>query len=239
MAKKKSKSFSKHVYALVAIIVLLVSAGIASYAAAPAGSATHGTLYTDRIYNKSVNRIEVFAPTSFWQGIGGFNGGLLGSGGIMGDPAQGVYGQNAGGSNVGKLGTATAGVEGTSNLGYGLYGQSTNAGGVMGVSTGGYGVTGTSTNSQGVVGSTASSSFFGGQFFGGRGLYASKIEFGPDAFNYANNQGLLILGIRGGVTLSCTNVCASHGLGCIDGIGLSGTSVGCGSSGIQRYCWCD
>ena len=56
---KKSKSFNKHVYSLIAVIVLLVAAGIASYAVAPAGAASHGTLYTDIIQGKTGESVTV------------------------------------------------------------------------------------------------------------------------------------------------------------------------------------
>lgn len=265
---KKSKSFNKHVYSLIAVIVLLVAAGIASYAVAPAGSATHGTLYTDDIYNKTDTKIEVFAPTWFWQGIGAFNGGFGGYGGAMGSPTEGVLGQNPGGSNVGKLGTATAGVEGNSNVqrgisgtstssqgvvgtstnSYGVYGISSTASGIKGESTSryglegqstnSYGVMGTSTNNHGVYGTTwdATGTKYAGYFSGGKGVYASKISLGPDAFN-AGDLGQFVIG--NSWLKVCDTICQNHGMTCLRVFLVDGTLGICSVAPAKAStCWC-
>lgn len=290
MAKKKSKSFNKHIYSLIAVVVLLVAAGIASYAAAPAGSATHGTLYTNTLFLKDrspsyqvIDVNDTLYGNKGVRGISNYNVGIIGisnldataDGGAIGVVGQatrtngaGVKGENTVSGNKGLLGTANAGVEGIAdgvtklgvygkqgalgsfaikgeNTGSGNYGQiGGGSKGVEGYSVSGYGVTGSTglIGLVGVEGFTSNPAGYAGKFTGGKGLYASKIEFGSDAFNYANNQGLLILGVRAGITTTCSAVCSTHNLGCIAAYKWDAqtTDMGClTSSGIQRYCWCD
>lgn len=263
MAKKKSKSFGKHIYALVAIIVLLVAAGIASYATAPAGAASHGTLYADNIYGKTSNLITIrdasMGSTLLRVDNTDVNGlGIYASGG---DTA--VIGINGAG-NSGKLATPAAGVEGTvdSATGFGVYGKqaaggyavkglntaSGNYGEIGGVTTGvkgygsSYGVQGSTGLSGlvGVEGFTSNPAGYAGKFTGGKGLYASKIEFGASAFSATGNSGSLIIGAAG--VVACSTVCTAHGLGCLAAYTLTGTNpaYNCGVPpvGAPRYCWC-
>lgn len=278
MAKKKSKSFNKHVYALVAIIVLLVAAGIASYGAGstppPTGAATHETVYTKTIIG--LNSFWIFVNNSLVanEGIKSFgNGGTpsiesIATGIANGIKANstagsavygysgsaGVEGKNANG-NYGKLGTAqqgvygytsyggssSIGVKGEAPFGYGVEAVSTNGRGVSATSTNGDAVYGESTTSIGVRGLTNSVSSYAGYFSGGKGLYASRISFGIDAFNKDTDEGILILGTRGGYTTSCFNVCLKHGLTCFASYQYDNAAwINCGTtSAVQRYCWCD
>ncbi|MFH1065245.1 MAG: hypothetical protein V1734_01940 [Nanoarchaeota archaeon] len=268
MAKKKTKSFTKHVYALVAIVVLLVAAGIASYAVVPPGTnpATHGMLYTDTIAGKSgflinindrlslngasmdggypltvntgaLQRKGIKANTLNNEAIaiegsaGGTNG--IGVKGITSSTIGGigVEGTNEMTSTTGKLGTSVAGVEGTT----------TNSYGVMGTSTNSYGVLGTSTKGHGVVGSTSDDFSYGGQFFGGGGLYASKISFGSAAFDNSDGTGLLILGAEAGTKCgvpALPGICQKHGLDCRSARFVNGDPSVCDSATGTRYCWC-
>ncbi|MBU2638956.1 MAG: hypothetical protein KJ955_08340 [Nanoarchaeota archaeon] len=240
MAKKKSKSFGKHVYVLIAVVVLAIAAGVMSYAAVPPGAATHGDLYTDNIYNKSAALIQVSAPTWFYDGIIASTCILPGcpaeASGAMGvDPTIGVIGYSVGSTNVGKLGTANAGVEGASVLNRGKLGTGTSA--VEGIADGsGNGIYGQSNTGIGVLG--YSSSNYAGFFNGSKGLYASKIEFGSAAFQQATS-GLFIVGARAGPP-SCNAICLTHGLGCITSLRADGTgSISCFESpAVLRYCWC-
>ena len=291
---KKSSSFNKHVYTLIAVIILLVAAGIASYATAPPGAATHAKLYTDEIWGKSgstlivkdnlnldgmiaagpillqVNAINAAGHT---KGIASSyigNQGTAIEGTILGNSGAGikgisqsslssaVEGSNTASSNTGKLGTANAGVEGTSAAGNtgmiatstagvvgtgsnngvsgsspntGVYGQSTSSGaGVRGNSNSGYGVQAYSTTGDGLYSTTLSSTKYAGKFEGGKGLFASKIGFGTSAFSKTGVEGALILGASS--TYSCASVCDSHGLICSVGYSLAGGDVGCGTIGV-------
>lgn len=244
MARKKS--FEKHAYVLIAIIVLLIAAGIASYGAVvPDGSATHGDLYVNNIYSKgegaivllkdelSSNRaIRATVPATGLnlQALLGENE-VAGSTGVKGvGTSIGVEGGLQGSGNTGKLGTATAGVEGRNTNGNdGLLGATDS--GVKGVAA--------ADGTYGVYGVTSQPNSYAGRFAGGKGLYASRIEFGADAFD-AVNTGYLILGAPGGTT--CTNVCKSHGasLSCSIAARITdGANLGCSSTTGARYCWCD
>lgn len=144
----KTKSFNKHVYAIIAIIVLLIAAGIASYAGSvPAGSASHNILYVNTLLGKGRSSIDVndtlmgqagligkgsapevpgvLGTNAFNNGVG-VTGYSLGSNGVgvLGSGATGVQGVGASGS-TGSLGTADAGVEGTSDANYGVRGSTT------------------------------------------------------------------------------------------------------------------
>lgn len=264
--KRQKRTCSKSIYFAIAVLTLLVAAGIASYAAAPAGSATHGTLYTDIIRSLSAGFVTTTEPLHTDGGIitrttGASSYGIAATtslnypaiAGVQTSPTatgEGVVGMGATG-NEGKLGTASAGVEGTttsgsgygvkgtSTTGGGIYAQSTNNVGLTAVSSGGYAIMASSANSNGIVSGTSSPAFFAGQFIGGRGLYASKIEFGSTAFSATN--GYLLLGIpQDGV--SCTSVCATHGLICAAAVPIQPGVVNCNSNGVgtvARNCWCD
>jgi len=126
-----------------------------------------------------------------------------------------VYGKHKSG-NEGYLGSSTEGVKGTSsnnegvvgisNRGIGVKGYSYSSNGVYGESSRGVGVKGISSVSTGVVGQSTSG--YAGHFSGGKGLFASKIEFGSDAFDDANS-GFLLLAAKNGI--SCETVCSAHG----------------------------
>lgn len=123
MAKKKSKSFTKHVYSIIAVVVLLVAAGIASYATAPAGSATHATIYTDKIEKLGAGSFIDVA-----NGVLNVNQGLKAISGyddyaVSGQGTVGVVGFNVAGTNRGTLGTNAQGVAGIASSGIGVYGE--------------------------------------------------------------------------------------------------------------------
>lgn len=207
MAKKKSKSFGKHIYALVAIVVLLVAAGIASYAASvPSGSPTHAVLYVNTIFGKGIGTIDVNDTLKINKRMEA----LAGAGddnaivarhsssqmaGALGYLQAGVWGISLTTMNEGKLGTATAGVEGT-----------------------------------------ATGINYAGKFEGGNGLFASKIEFGVDAFDASDGTGLLIVGSTG--DYNCNEACSSHRLGCYAAYLLNGNPTTCLYDLQARYCWC-
>ena len=55
MKRQNKRTCSKSAYAVIAILVLLVAAGITSYAAqVPAGTATHAVLYVNTIFGKGI-----------------------------------------------------------------------------------------------------------------------------------------------------------------------------------------
>ncbi|MFA5887885.1 MAG: hypothetical protein WC852_04200 [Candidatus Nanoarchaeia archaeon] len=303
---KKSKSFNKHVYSLIAVVVLLVAAGIASYAVAPPGVATHGILYTDTIEPKTGDTIALstnvdtkllgdmtavgnagplvrmvndfdnennygeLASTKY--GVKGYTeSDTLGAAGVYGETgiasSSGVEGKNTLNSNIGKLGTNAAGVEGTADDaaqfgvygkqsagGFAIKGENTDSGnygelggftdGIKGYSNSMYGVSGSTgvLGNSGVYGFTANSNGYGGTFTGGKGLFASKIQFGTDAFSSAN--GYLVLASSSAI---CNNICQTHLLSCSDAYQLNGNRVGgttaalacSGGAGSYKYCWCD
>ncbi len=229
----------------------------------PAGSPTHAVLYVNTIFGKGIGNIDVNDTLKANKRLDGsatvndeyaIAGGHPSSQmvGQLGFLQAGVRGLSVSTKNEGRLGTATAGVEGFGTIGVkGIYGSApTNSYGYLGHNYGGvygygsgydgvYGEVGTDTpGTAGVWGKApaAATSAYAGYFTGGKGLYASKIKFGPDAFGIPT--GALILGAAG--TLTCTNVCASHSLNCDLVYTVTGTPSTCGSSNSgARYCWCD
>ncbi|MDD4878310.1 MAG: hypothetical protein PHO02_04720 [Candidatus Nanoarchaeia archaeon] len=296
MARKKSKSFGKHIYALIAIVVLLVAAGVASYATTyTPGMAAHAKLYSDEIWGKSGNEIivkdnlkldgmaaagpallDVTASEvagarnaikayidSTYTAIEGSSRRGIGVKGIVESLGAGVEGTNTGASTTGKLGTTNAGVEGTvdSATGFGVYGtqaaggyaikglntDSGNYGEIGGVTTGvkgygsSYGVQGSTglSGMAGVDGFTSNPAGYAGKFSGGKGLYASKIEFGSAAFG--NTNGYLVLGALNPV--SCKSACETHGgptFTCRFAYLVDGVPAGCTDTSTlkPRHCWC-
>lgn len=263
MARKKSKSFGKHVYAVIAIIVLMVAAGILTSAFTitppkPAGAASHNILYIGDRIASIVGSGGSFLVDSSMIVQGNISA-------IAGGSAVGVRGVGSTG-NEGKLGTSSAGVEGSSSTKYGIKGASTAAdangigvygasssintlaGGVVGYNSlnansgylGSYSaaVKGAAQSGIGVYGATNDAANYAGKFEGGKGLYASKIEFGSGAFDQAA-QGLLILGKSSITTTSCSTICTNHGLSCIAAYTTTGTASTCSATTGMLYCWCD
>ena len=145
--------------------------------------------------------------------------------GVYGKQSAGGYairGENTDSGNYGELGGFIIGIKGYSVSGAGVSGRT----GVIG--------------GNGVEGLTANSNRYGGMFTGGKGLYASDISFGANAFQATANEGSLILGAAG--VVACTTVCSNHGLGCLAAYTLTGTNpaYNCGVPpvGAARYCWC-
>ncbi len=259
MKRNKKTIFTKSIYAAFALLVLLVAAGIASYAVAPPGAATHATLYTDDIYSKSgsvitaKNTLRVENNVDVASSVGGVPAvsvtNLAGDIGIDARSSDiAVIGSNSG--RTGKLGTTNAGVEGTGNYGvngrgttYGVYGdyssQAGNVYGALGDSRAGiYGRSNVAgyNGVQGEVSDATNPNGYAGRFDGGKGLYASKISFGGGAFD-TSALGSLILGANAGT--ACNTVCPSHGLAAGSAFTTAGTGVSILSTTGQRYCWCD
>ncbi|MDI6738723.1 MAG: hypothetical protein QME12_09530, partial [Nanoarchaeota archaeon] len=144
--------------------------------------------------------------------------------------AIGIKGQSDGGIGVSGQSNTGTGAMGNSNSGRGVFGSSFSNDGVRGESSTGNGVFGS--GYYGIRGLATNTNGYGGYFSGGKGLYASKIEFGYQAFDTAA-QGLLVLATAG--STRCTTICFNHGLAC----SALTPAPGCDATTGSRYCWCD
>ncbi|MDI6738024.1 MAG: hypothetical protein QME12_05940 [Nanoarchaeota archaeon] len=91
----------------------------------------------------------------------------------------------------------------------------------------------------GVFGSTTNAAKYGGYFQGGKGLYASKIEFAGTAFDESDGKGFLILGAR--VGYGCNIPCSGQGLSCVTAFYITGTpctETTCANVAQNRQCFC-
>ena len=179
MKKNNKRTCSKSVYAVIAVFVLLVAAGITSYAASvPSGTATHAVLYVNTIFGKGTGNVDVNDSLTANKGMVGkatdpavpgvlglstANNGFGLFGQVTGTNSIAVIGANGASGNAGSLGTANAGVEGTGVV-KGVKGTATEPVGGVGVegtnpsgTTGqlgkrNYGVWGSATSGAGVHG---------------------------------------------------------------------------------------
>lgn len=192
--KKKKSLITKRIYFAIAVLTLLVAAGIMTTAfTLPApGSPTHQTLFTDLIASMSGSNGQVTIDSGVIVNKNiTAQGGGTGNRGILGSNTEGVYGRSVTGSE-GRLGYGAWGVY-TPNA---LYAGSISTGtlslsGAMSASS--YSTTGTAaigvsaSNTNGITAQLASNTGYGvytpngayAGYYSGGAFYGSSISTGP------------------------------------------------------------
>lgn len=111
MKRRNKIKLQKRVYFAIALLVLLIAAGImtAAFTLPTPGSPTHSTLFTDTIVSMSGSIGKVTIDSSVFTKNITATGGGAGNVGILGSNTEGVYGRSAFGAE-GRLGYNNYGV---------------------------------------------------------------------------------------------------------------------------------